>query len=263
MAQFLSERGLELSHEKTSITHLDHGFDFLGQTLRRYRCGKVLFKPSRRSVQTFLTKIQQTLEEAGSWTAGQLIQRLNQQIKGWTMYHRYAASKRIFTQVDRRLFRLVWHWCRRRHNHKSWTWLKRTYFHHQGHRHWVFTGTLFDQKGRGHSIQLMEAAKVRIWRWVKIRSEANPYDPTWEGYLEERQRWKMNQSLAGRQRIVYLWKEQAGRCTVCRQPLRDEESAWWHIHHRRWRSHGGADTCDNLELLHANCHRQFHAQTNH
>ena len=42
--QFLSERGLELSHEKTRITHIEDGFDFLGQTVRRYRNGKVLLQ---------------------------------------------------------------------------------------------------------------------------------------------------------------------------------------------------------------------------
>src|SRR5436190_9393997 len=57
--QFLSERGLELSHEKTRITHIEDGFDFLGQTLRRHRDGKVLIKPSRRSIKTFLSKVQE------------------------------------------------------------------------------------------------------------------------------------------------------------------------------------------------------------
>ena len=93
---FLRERGLELSHEKTRITHIEDGFDFLGQTIRRYRNGKVLIKPSKRSVKTFLAKIQETIDNSGSMTAGDLIRRLNQQIKGWTMYHRYAVSKRTF-----------------------------------------------------------------------------------------------------------------------------------------------------------------------
>jgi len=87
------------------------------------------------------------------------------------------------------------------------------------------------------------------------------HDPEWELYPEARQVWKLKQTLAGRQRIVYLWKEQEGRCLVRGQPLRMEESAWWHIHHRRWRSQGGSDRADNLELLHANCHRQIHVQS--
>ena len=61
VAHFLKERGLDLSREKTQITHVEHGFDFLGQNVRRYDCGKVLTKPSSRNVQTFLTKIRETI----------------------------------------------------------------------------------------------------------------------------------------------------------------------------------------------------------
>lgn len=261
VAHFLSERGLELSHEKTTITHADHGFDFLGQTIRRYRCGKVLHKPSKRSCKIFLTRIQKTLDESGSRTAGELVQRLNQQIKGWTMYHRFAASKRIFMQMDGRIFRKVWRWCCRRHPNKGKKWIRRTYFLSRGHRNWVFTGTLVDQRGRQQAIELMSAGRVRIHCWVKVRSATNPYDPEWELYLEARQAWKMQQTLSGQERIRQLWQSQQGHCLICGQMLRTEESSWWHLHHRRWRSHGGTDNADNLELVHANCHRQIHCQT--
>jgi RNA-directed DNA polymerase len=101
----LKERGLELSHEKTRITHVEDGFDFLGQNVRRYRCGKVLTKPSASNVKTFLTKIRETIDRSGSQTAGGMIQRLNQQIKGWAMYHRYAASKRTFNTLSSKIMR--------------------------------------------------------------------------------------------------------------------------------------------------------------
>jgi RNA-directed DNA polymerase len=111
---FLRKRGLERSHEKTRITHLEDGFDFLGQTVRRFPDGKVLIKPSKRGVHTFLSQIQETIDNSGGMAAGELIRRLNQQIKGWTMYHRYAVSKRIFQAVDDRIFRELMRWCRRR-----------------------------------------------------------------------------------------------------------------------------------------------------
>ena len=259
VAHFLKERGLELSHEKTRITHVEDGFDFLAQNVRRYRCGKVLTKPSAQSVKTFLSKIRETIDNSGSKTAGEMIQRLNQQIKGWTMYHRYAASKRTFQYVDHRIFQMVWRWCRRRHRNKGRKWLKTTYFRQDGHRHWVFTGMLLNQKGQGRPIQLMAAAKVRIIRYVKIRSAVNPYDPKWELYLEARLGWQLAQTLAGRSRIEYLWKEQEGRCVVCGQPLRIAEDDC-QIHHRIWCSRGGPEMADNMELLHANCHRQIHVQ---
>ena len=256
---FLQQRGLELSHEKTRITPIENGFDFLGQTVRRFPNGKILIKPSKRNVQTFLSKIQETLDNSGSMTAGEMIRRLNQQIKGWTMYHRFAVSKRIFAAVDDRIFWKLRRWCRKRHRQKSWGWIRKKYFQRVGDRAWVFSGTIRDNAGKTWPIRLMQAAGVKVLRWVKIRSEANPYDPRWEPYLEGRMVWKVDHTLAGRGRIEYLWKGQGGKCPVCRQPLGAEERPW-HLHHRVWRCYGGQTTLDNLELLHVNCHRQLHAQ---
>jgi RNA-directed DNA polymerase len=257
---FLSERGLELSHEKTSITHVEDGFDFLGQTIRRHSNGKVLIKPSRRSVREFLSQIQETLDNSGSQTAGDMIWRLNQQIKGWTMYHRFGVSRRTFAAVDHRIYWKLRRWCRQRHRNKSWKWIKKKYFQTAGNRSGVFTGIILDSKGKGWPIRLMQAAGVKTLRWRKIRSEANPYDPVWEPYLEARLTWKMGLTLAGRGRIEYLWKGQEGKCVACGQTLQVEEQPW-HVHHRHWRCFGGTETFDNLELLHDNCHRQIHART--
>jgi RNA-directed DNA polymerase len=257
--QFLKERGLELSHEKTRITHLQDGFDFLSQTIRRYRCGTVFLKPSKPAVKDFLAKIRDTIDNSGSKSAGDMIWRLNQQIKGWTMYHRHAASKRTFANVDYRIFNMVWRWCRRRHSHKNMSWIRKKYFPRVEGKERVFSGVVRDSKGKTWPIQLMSASSVRIIRHVKIRSATNPYDPEWEPYLEARLLWKMEQTLAGKRRIEYLWKEQGGRCLICQQPLRCEGEPW-HLHHRIWRSHGGSSTADNLDVLHANCHRQIHAK---
>jgi RNA-directed DNA polymerase len=51
VAQFLRERGLQLSPTKTRITHLSNGFDFLGQTIRRFK-DKLIIKPSQENVKT-------------------------------------------------------------------------------------------------------------------------------------------------------------------------------------------------------------------
>ena len=49
---FLTERGLELSEEKTLITHIDDGFDFLGFNIRKYK-GVLLIKPSEKALSKF------------------------------------------------------------------------------------------------------------------------------------------------------------------------------------------------------------------
>src|SRR5205823_4962895 len=90
---FLSERGLELSAEKTQITPIEDGFDFLGQNVRDYN-GTILVKPSRKNVATFLTKVRGIIKASGQATAGHLIVRLNPVIRGWATYHCHVASKR-------------------------------------------------------------------------------------------------------------------------------------------------------------------------
>lgn len=260
VAQFLKERSLELSPEKTRITHVENGFDFLGQTIRRFTDGRIIIKPSRRSIKTFLTKIQVTLDDSGKQTSGEMIQRLNQQIKGWTMYHRFAVSKRIFGHVDHRIFWKIRRWCQRRHRKKSWKWLRKKYFPQAHQGDWTFVGIWTDREGKTHSISLMRASRVKVLRWQKIRSNAHPYEPQWEAYLEARRTWKWTHTLSGRTRIMCLWKEQQGRCLVCGQPLQIEASYDGHVHHRIWRCNGGEDSWDNLELLHANCHRKIHFQ---
>jgi len=67
---FLAERGLELSKEKTKITHISEGFDFLGQNVRKYG-GKLLIKPSVKNVKSVLGESprdhqSEPLDEAGS-----------------------------------------------------------------------------------------------------------------------------------------------------------------------------------------------------
>src|SRR5260370_22435599 len=116
--QFMKERGLELSQEKTHITHITTGFDFLGQNVRKYKDGKVLVNPSKKNVKTFLTTIRKLIKENAQATAGNLIVQLNPKIRGWANYHRHVSSKQTFVKVDDAIFRAVWQWARRRHPKK-------------------------------------------------------------------------------------------------------------------------------------------------
>jgi RNA-directed DNA polymerase len=258
VAHFLSERGLELSHEKTSITHIDDGFDFLGQTVRRYGT-KLLLKPSRKNVRTLLAQFDDVIQhEGGHLTAGELIERLNPKIRGWALYHRHASSKQTFAHVDNVIVKKLWRWARRRHRHKSAAWVKANYFSRPSDGRWTFRGTATDAEGRKHTVFLFRAFSLEIRRHVKVRGEANPYDPAWELYFEERFATQMASTLTGRGTTRYLWLEQDGKCLVCDQPLTLE--AGWHLHHLLWRSHGGGHEVDNLVLLHPNCHRQVHRE---
>jgi RNA-directed DNA polymerase len=258
VAHFLQERGLELSHEKTRISRVEDGFDFLGQHVRRYGT-KVLLKPSAKNVRALLDKVDKLLQgKGGHLPVGLLIDQLNLILRGWSCYHRHASSARTFARVDHLIFGKLWRWARRRHSTKPAGWVKAKYFTQRGADRWVFHGKVVDGLGNLRPIYLYKTAQTVIRRHVQVRGLANPYDPACESYFEERLSVKMAGDLAGRKAAQCLWDRQGGKCPVCGQGLTLAED--WHIHHVEWRVYGGSDALYNRRLLHANCHRQVHNQ---
>lgn len=255
---FMRERGLQLSAEKTLITHITDGFDFLGQTIRRYSDGKVLVKPSKKNVSTFLAQIRKVITDNAQATARHLIAQLNPKIRGWANYHRHVSSKQTFVMVDNAIFQALWQWAVRRHPKKSKKWVKEKYFYSIAHRNWVFCGMAEGKDGKPYRMCLFYTAEVAIKRHTKIRGEANPYDPEWDAYFEARLGVKMVQHLEGRGQLLYLWQEQNGVCPVCGQKI--IELTGWNNHHLVKRVDRGSDRAENRLLLHPNCHRQVHSQ---
>lgn len=188
--KFLKERGLSLSLEKTHITHISKGFDFLGANIRKYN-GKLIIKPSKESVKTFLQDIRNTIKTNKTVKTENLIRLLNPKIRGWTNYHRYNCAKRTFGYTDSQIFEAVWKWARRRHTRKSKFWIKRKYFRSKGNDNWTFSELVKnDASNVKYYIDLVKASSVKIQRHIKIKAEATPYDPKYIKYFKERDTWK-------------------------------------------------------------------------
>jgi RNA-directed DNA polymerase len=256
--QFLQDRGLELSPTKTVITHVENGFDFLGQNVRRYPNGKLLIKPSRKNVQTFLDRIRQTVKAALGASAADLIDTLNPMIRGWANYHRHVVSKRTFERVDHLIFSSLWQWARRRHPNKNSRWLKTKYFARRGNRDWSFFGEICDDEGRPSKVWLYYAKSTPIKRHVKVKGEANPYDPAYETYFEAREGAHMLDTFRGIRTLRYLWHEQNGLCPVCNTKI--TRITGWRLHHCVARALGGSRSAANRVLLHPECHDRVHRQ---
>ena len=255
---FWQERGLELSPKKTVITHVEHGFDFLGQNVRRYPNGKLLIKPSKKNVKTFLEDIRRTVKAAHGMSAADLIDQLNLKIRGWANYHRHVVSKRTFRRVDLMIFSSLWRWARRRHPNKSTRWIKPKYFDRRGNRDWSFFGETCDDEGRPNKVWLYHAMSTPIKRHVKVKGEANPYDPTYETYFEEREGAHMLETFRGTRTLRYLWYEQRGLCTLCNTKI--TRITGWRLHYCVSRVMGGSTGATNRVLLHPECHDRVHRQ---
>jgi RNA-directed DNA polymerase len=256
--QFLRPRGLELSPKKTVITHVEQGFDFLGQNVRRYPNGKLLIKPSKKNVKVFLDGIRKIIKAGLGLSAAGLIDWLNPKIRGWANYHRHVVSKRAFQRVDNAIFISLWQWARRRHQRKSRVWLKKKYFERQGHNNWRFFGESCDKEGIPHKVRLLFASRTPIQRHVKVKSEANPYDPAYETYFEKREGDHMAGTFRGTRSLRFLWFLQRGLCPVCN--IKITRITGWRLHYRVPRVKGGSASAENRVLLHPECHDRVHRQ---
>ena len=254
---FLKERGLTLSEEKTKITHIEEGFDFLGWNARKYD-GKLLIKPSKKNVKTFLDNIRGTVKANKQAKQENLIRLLNPKIRGWADYHKVTVAKETFAKVDNEIWKTIWQWAKRRHPNKGLRWIKEKYFKAEGNRTWVFAADTKTLEGAQERIRLNIASDTAIQRHIKIRGDANPFDPQHETYFEDRLDWKMKRSMTGQMKRLKLWWSQDKECPMCKEKITEETG--WATHHIHERGDGGSDNSSNLVMLHPNCHRQLHSQ---
>ena len=183
---FLRERGLELSAEKTAITPINEGFDFLGFNVRKYN-GKLLIKPAKASVKRLLLELRGFIKSHKSSKTLDLIEHLNRKLRGWVYFYRHVVAKDTFCRIDDQLFLQLQRWIKRRHPNKSLGWMRKRYFRRHGLRQWVFFA-LTRSSEESFAVDLFKAGSVPILRHIKVRAEANPYDPQFTNYFVRRSR---------------------------------------------------------------------------
>jgi len=187
-----------------------------------------------------------------------LVKHLNPVIRGWANYHKSVVSKAVFNRVDWQIYNALWRWAKRRHAKKGKRWIAKRYWRTINMRKWCFTADLseMDKDGKRKTITMMQAARISIRRHVKVKAQANPHDPEWEQYFEQRAAWKMQQSLAGQKTLLSVWRKYEGICPICDQRITRESG--WHAHHLVRKVDGGLWNSSNLVLLHPFCHNKVH-----
>jgi RNA-directed DNA polymerase len=257
IASFLKERGLELSIEKTKVTHITEGFDFLGQNIRKYACGKnrfkLLIKPSKKNVQTFLDGIRQVFRKAGSMDQAALIRTLNPKIRGWGNYHRSVVAKQAFSKIGHVIWRETWRWAKGRHANKGNRWIHRKYYNRIHLRNNCFTGLEAQKDGSQRRISLVNMADIPIRRHTKIKKKAHPYDARYDEYFEIRtsEKWRQNNK---RTLVRYQIGIQKELCPCCGEPIAINQK--WRIHLLVRASQGGEYTMGNMCIIHPSCHKE-------
>ena len=133
IAEVLSTMGLRLSEEKTLITHIDEGLDFLGWRIQRHRKRGtaehyVYTYPARKSVRAATGKVKTLCRRMDtSQPLDALLRQLNPALRGWCAYFRPGVSSATFSYLSYYTWQQVSRWLRRKHRRATWKDLRRRY----------------------------------------------------------------------------------------------------------------------------------------
>ena len=208
LAEWLAPRGLAFNEGKTTIVRLSQGFDFLGFSVRRYRSGKLLIKPSKQAVTRHRKRLATELRSLRGANARAVTSRLNPIIRGWAAYYRGVVSKEVFSTLDHYLWKITYQWALAAHRNKSKRWVADRYFgnfHPTRQDRWVFGD-------RDSGYYLRRYVWTRIVRHRLVMGSASPDDPALAQYWADRRRRKP--PPLGRLTLRLL-TTQAGRCPIC------------------------------------------------
>jgi len=256
--EWLGKRGLKLSTEKTKITHLNEGFDFLGFNVRHYpvfhtKTGlKLLIKPSKKSVQKMRDKLRQEWLKMIGHNVDVVIEKLNPIIRGQANYYRTGVSSEIFNELDKWMFQRQYRYTKRTHPKKNWKWRQERYWgklNLDRQDYWVFGNK---QTGR----HLLKFSWFNIERHILVKGKSSPDDPSLKEYWKQRNLAKAKNHAKSIQKIA---QKQGCVCPICGDSLFNGEEI--HKHHKIPKKDGGKDTYSNFQLVHLYCHQQIHLGT--
>ncbi|MEC4886199.1 MAG: group II intron reverse transcriptase/maturase, partial [Scytonema sp. PMC 1070.18] len=256
--QWLLERGLEISEQKTRIVHIDDGFNFLGFNIRQYK-GKLLIKPQKEKALAFCKEVGKTLSKMKACKPEEVIRKLNPLLLGFANYYRGVVSKKTFSYIKDRVWHYLWSWGLRRHPNKGKKWVKDRYFHRHQNTEWTFGCKVTNRKGKETNLYLYNIASTPIVRYVKIKGDSSPDDPTLREYWSKRHQDQGKNYWERNTKYYHVAQNQKWLCPVCGEYLLNGEGV--ETHHIIPVNRGGSDDIENLVHLHKACHKQVHSKS--
>lgn len=255
----LRERGLELNQDKTHITHVGKGLNFLGFHIRQFK-GVTLTFPEKEKVLAKLREIRAWLKKNNSTTPENVIGYLNPIIRGFGNFYKVGASKTVLSYFDTEIWKALWRWARRKHrtqdNIKGAGWVKKEYFRTYQGRDWTFFAKTQDRRGKPKLIHIYRASSIPIERHVKVKGTSSPDDPNQTQYWKDRQT-KYGKSYWPEGKLRKVAERQKWFCPVCGEHIFNGEEL--HTHHIVRVKDGGTDEIENLIHLHKPCHQHLHS----
>jgi RNA-directed DNA polymerase len=251
---YLHKRGLTLAEDKTKITEIKTGFDFLGYNIRKYETKdgmKLLIKPSKASIKKAKQTIKERFNNLRGKPIGTVIRKLNPIIRGIGNYWSSVVAKKVYSDIDNYVYLKITKHLRQLHPLKSRNWKNKQYLKQD------FTG-VSNQKivtdPHNARNQLIKMSWIPIERHILITYKNSPDDATLKEYFTKRDEKEFARfNILSKRKIA---KNSGYKCRVCDQSLVGDEEI---INNRIVpKELGGQDIYSNLEILHKNCFDQHY-----
>jgi RNA-directed DNA polymerase len=252
---WLKLRGLELNEDKTQIRSLKDGFNFLGFNIRQYQ-GKCLIKPQKEKVQAKIKELKEWLRRHQNVEPETVLRVFNPILRGWANYYKQAVSNRVFAYFNHEVFQMLLQWAKKKHPTKGMKWIVRRYFGSIGGAKWVFRAKTKNRAGKWVELFIYRIGTTKITRHVKVKGNASPDNPALKNYWTERNARKGKSYYERGSKLYRAAESQKWHCPSCFEKLFNGESI--HHHHLTRVADGGGNEEANLQILHAECHRQVH-----
>jgi RNA-directed DNA polymerase len=256
LSDFLRDHlGLELSAEKTRITHTTEGYDFLGFTVKRVvdkqrGYNNLVIYPSKASVMKLKRKIKaMTGPNSTLASARDKIEALNLLLRGWSNYYRHSCASQTFSYIGSFAFKRMERWLHRKTRLRVKRVYREYYHQHDGYLTWV-----------SGDVALYHPGTLTRIRYVRYRHRPNPYlnpgqeieSPCHLTPYPGKRNWQGNNSYGEDWSAVreQVRNRDGNRCQVCGSNERLE------VHHiRKHKPHRSYNPAKAVTLC-ADCHRQ-------
>ena len=245
------ELELELSREKTKLTHVSEGFDFLGFHVRLFknRTG-VMITPTKKNIQRMRDKIASILHRKRYTVAvREVIMVLNPIVRGWSNYYRSVNASKAFNDLSFYLKSKFIKWYRGRHRLTS-----------------VRKGTRMALRW----IYGDESIHLRLFSDTKIRTNAfrrgstnkppeNPYIVMGSEIIRDdpnpnkRMTWYGTSPTRSAELRANCLRRDKNICQICKNHRYERELI---AHHKIPLKEGGLDELENLRTICKDCAKE-------
>lgn len=138
----------------------------------------MIVTPTKDGIKSFKSKIKEIFKKYNSSSLTMLITKLNPLLRGWANYYRFVNSKVIFSKLDSYIWRKSLNWMKRIHQRRETKKYYKQYFK-------PFPNYKSDVLSDGRQF-VYRLSTLPLKEFIKIKSEANPYDTSFDDYFIKR-----------------------------------------------------------------------------